>query len=200
MSDPPITPAVKPKMSPLTRTIVIIVSLAAMTGGIFQIVRGLSGGKVDPAVEQLSKESDEAFAAANKQLEEAGPLLQSVLVSVDKDGLAPVRAQKKEAVERAAALYDQAAQKLRLAAQKANEAAAKKPGVKVEDFLKTKAVAYSNFATGRELNRDVARMILDEKVKSSEELLPKLGAAAKLETAGNEASARADKLVKDSKK
>lgn len=203
MSDIP-QPAARHKMSPTARIIIIIVGIAAMAGGILQIKKGLGGTKMDPGVERLSKESDTAFAEANKDLATAAPLFQSVLEAVDKEGLASVREQKKAEVERVIALYDQASQKLRLAAQKTTDAAALKPGEKLQSFLETKAEAYRGFASARDVSRDIARMVLDDSIKTSEELVPKISEAVtrcqKLEASANEVNARADKIVADSKK
>ncbi len=203
MSDTPL-PAYRPKMNPLVRIIVVVCGIAAITVGIFQMTRGFREMKMDPEVERLSKESDSAFSQANKFLEEAAPVFQAVLDGVDKDGLAAVRTQKEDEATRAAGLYEQAAQQLRLAAQKATDAAALKPGGNAPAFLETKAEAYRNFAAARDINRDIARMVLDESIKTSEELVPKVLEAAgrrdKLEASANEAVVRADKLVVDSKK
>jgi len=202
MSDIP-APAARPKFSPTTRIIIIIVSIAVMAGGILQMVRGLRGTKMDPEVERLSKESDSAFADANTDLAAAAPLFQSVLEAVDKEGLGTVRAQKKAEVEKVAGLFERASQKLRLAAQKGSDAAALKPGEKLQAFLETKAEAYRGFASARDVSRDIARMILDDSIKTSEELIPKMTEAAtrcqKLEASANEVNARADKVVADSK-
>ena len=191
-------------MNPVLRIVVVVCGLIAIVGGIMQMKKGFGEMKMDPEVERLSKESDESFTAANKQLAEAGTLFQSVLDAVDKDGLPAVRTQKRESVEKAATLYEEASQKLRQAAQKADDAAAKKPGEKLEEFLKTKAGAYREFAAAREINRDIARMILDETIKTGEELVAKVTDPAarrdKLEASATEAAARADKLVQDSKK
>ena len=59
MSDSPLPPAARPKMSPVLRIVVIVCGLIAIVGGIMQMNKGLAGTKMDPEVERLSKESDE---------------------------------------------------------------------------------------------------------------------------------------------
>ena len=198
------TPVPKPKKKPIMRVIAAVLGLAGLVGGISQMKSGFRQLKVDPEVGRLSQESDSAFSQANKFLEEAAPAFQAVLDSVDKDGLASVRAGKKAEAANAAMLYEQAAEQFRKAAQKAMDAAALKPPGNTVAFLETKAEAYRNFSAARDINRDIARMVLDETIRNDEELVPKVLEAAgrrdKLEEAAKEAVLRADKLVADSKK
>ena len=191
-------------MKPWVRILVMICGLVVMAGGIAKIGRAFQGTKVDPEVTRLSQESDRAFTKANQLLEEAGPIFKRVLDSVDEDGLAAVRTGKKDEAAKAAALYQQAAEQLRQAGLKALDAAALKPAGYAVAFLETKAEAYRTFAAARDLNRDIALMVLDESIKTGEELVPKVLEAAnrrdQLEASANEAVLRADKVVSDAKK
>lgn len=203
MADPSSSVA-RPKMNPLVRVVVMICAFVAIVGGIMQMTRGFRDMKGDPEVGRLSQESDTAFNQANQFLGEAAPLFQAMLNAVDQDGLAAVRTGKKDEAAKAATLFEQAAEQLRLAAQKAMDAAARKPPGNAVAFLETKAEAYRNFAAARDLNRDIARMVLDESIKTGEELVPKILEAAgrrdKLEEAAKAAVVRADQLVAESKK
>ena len=198
-------PVTRPKKYPLLRIILIVFGIAVIVGGIAQIRKGLGELNTDPELVRLSNESDGALREANNYIAEAGPVFNAVLESVARDGLAAVRAQKKAGAMKAAALFDQASQQLRLAAQKAVEAAELKHGAnaKQRTILEIKADACRHFAVARDLNRDIARMILDETIKTSEELVPKMTEAAQLreksEALANEALARAEKLEADSK-
>ena len=186
------------------RIVAALCGLAALIGGVLQLKHGFRELKGIPEVGRLSRESDDAFDEGNQLIMEAGPLFQALLDSVDKDGVAAVRAGKKGEAEKTAALYGQAANLLRGAAQRAMDAAALKPAGNAVAFLETKAGAYRNFAAAREMNRDIALMILDDTIKTNRELVPKVLKAAerrdKLEASANEASSRADQLVMESKK
>ena len=187
-------------MNPVARLVVIIAGIAAMAGGIFQMTRGIQEIKGDPELKKLTEESNAAFRGANKDLEEAGKLLQSVLQAIDKDGLTNVRKQKKADVEKVITLYGQALDQIRSAAQKADEAAGRKPGEKWEAYLKATAEAYWGYAATREVSREVARMVLDESVKTTDDMVRKLTEAKKLEEAAEAKMAHAQTLRADAEK
>ncbi len=192
------TPPARPKMNPVARILIILAGVAAIVTGIQQMMRGVQEMKADPEVERLAKESDSAFAAANTDLAVAGPQLQSILRAVDKDGLAAVRRDRRAEVEKIIALYEKASGNLRLAAQKADEAAAKAPAGKMMEFYKTKAEACRGFAAARDISRDVGRMVLDESIKTAQELGEKFTEAMQrskqLEESANAQNSRAEGL------
>lgn len=191
-------------MNPFARIVIIIAGIVAIVTGIIQMTGGFKEMNADPEVDRLAKESDTAFAAANADLSVAASQFQSVLKAVEKDGLATVRRDRRADLENVIVLYGKATDNLRLAAQKADEATARKPGEKVEEFLKSNAEALRGFAAARDISRDIARMVLDESIKNTEEFDVKFNAATersqKLENAANEQIAHANKLRSAGKK
>lgn len=192
-------------MSPALRVFVIIAGIAAIAGGIVQMNRGvkeMSG--TDPEISRLAEESNKAVNEANKHGLEANPVFESLWVSIEKDGLAAARAQKADDAEKAAHLFGKAAEHFRLAAQRLEEAAARKPGEKMTAYFETKSRSYKAYAAAREINETIARMALDESIKSIGELEPKVQEAARerdeLEASGAEAAAAAGKIAGEMKK
>ena len=203
MSDIP-APAARPKFSPTTRIIIIIVSIAVMVGGILQMVRGLRGAKMDPEVERLLSESDAALTEGNRSTTEASPIFNAALNAVDSEGLAAVRAQKAQGLQKAGELFGKAAEQIGLAARKLDEAAAHKGAGTLKLMLETKAQSYEHYALSKTINQEICRTVLDESLKTIDEVLPKIQEAAKrrdeIEAKGNEASAEAKKIADDLRK
>ena len=207
MSDPnpnvTVTSASPPRNT-LMRYVILLAGVAAIILGVRQFRAGMDEIRMDPEVERLTKECDSAFHKANENLRDAAPLLQSVLQAVDNQGLEAVRKARRADVDKALGLYTSATSNLREAAQKAEDAAAKKPGEKMEQFLKTRAEACRGYAASRDLSADVARMVLDEKILTTAELAQKvtekMEQANKLEEAANAKVKEADNIVESFKK
>jgi len=198
-------PAPRPKMSPVLRVVIVIAGIVAIVGGIMKMKQGFGemSGK-DPEITRLSEESDKAIDEANKHGLEAAPLFQSMLDAVDKDGLDAARAGKKDAAEKARDLFARAAEQFRLAAQKLDEAAARKPNERLVAFFAAKSRGYKGYADARSINHDIARMFLDPSIKTIGELEPKVLEAAKrrkdIEEAAAAAAAEAEKIAAELKK
>ena len=206
MSNSP-APAARLKMSPLVRIIVVVCGIAAMIAGIIQIKKGvgeIAGAKLDPEVERLMEESDAALAEGNRHILAAAPLLQSALDAVDKDGLAAVRAQQAADLQKAGQLFGNAAEQLHLAARKLNDAAAHKEAGAWKPMFDAKARSYQHYAASKTINQEICRMLLDESLKTIDEVTPKILEAAKrrdeIEAKGNEATAQAKQIADEMKK
>ena len=188
----------------MMRFLILIAGMVAVVLGVRQFRSGVDGIRMDADVERLTKECDAAFHEANDDLKKAAPMLEAVLNAVDSNGLEVTRREKRADVEQALKLYTSATANLRLAGEKAEEAAAKKPGEKMEQFLKVRAEACRGYAQSRELSMEVARMVLDEKILTTEELAKRVTdnmvQAGKLEEAANAKVLEADRIVEQFKK
>ena len=176
-----------------------------MVGGILQIKKGMGEmAGMDPAVESLTKESDAALADGNRATLEGAPLFQAALEAIDKDGLDAVRANRKADVQKAGTLFGKAAENFRLAAKKLDEAGALEAAGKLKAVFAAKSRSYLRYAEVKAINQEICASVLDESLKTMNEVQPKILADAKrrddLQKVGDAATAEAQKLADEMKK
>jgi hypothetical protein len=185
---------------------VIIVGVIGMITGASQMYRGvkeMTGSGIDPEVTRLLVESDKTVEDANKLLQEAAPLFQKLMESVDSSGLDTVRKEKQDLASRVSDHFGKAATMLQAAAKEVDDAIQHNAGEKVKPFLTAKATSYRLTADACQRNQEIVALVLDKKVATVADLMPKIEAVAAqrdaLEKQAAEASAQADEAAKKAK-
>ena len=152
---------------------------------------------------RLLVESDKTVDDANKVLQEATPLFQQLMESVDGSGLDVVRKEKQELARQVSDHFGKAATMLQAAAKEVDDALQHKMGDKINPFLAAKATSYRLTADACQRNQEIVALVLDKKVATIADLLPKIDALAAqreaLEKQAAEASAQADEAAKQAK-
>jgi len=164
-----------------------------MIGGIVKTVSGireLMGNGEDKQATQLYADSDKAIDEANKDGREAQPLYQGFLDDVDKLGLTAVRSKEKETAQKLGDFFAKSSEAFHLAGKKLVEAKQHKHEEKLIPFLDAKIKSYDFYAGSADSNREIVRLVMDEKIPDITALLPKFNAEV----------ARRDEALKNAEK
>jgi TIR domain len=153
---------------------------------------------------RLTKEGDEAVAAATKASLDAQQRFQKLLDEVQKSGLIRVRAQRKDSGKAISLTFAKSAMQFRLAASKSTEAAQHHSDARVKKFLKIKAEGYRLGADAREMTQQMVTILMNEPGSTILEILPKLQELAtrrdKVDKAAVEKDREADAMAKAASK
>ena len=190
-------------MKLVARLVVVLIGLAAIVIGIAQFRRGvkeLRGPDSDPRIKQIRADVDTAVGEANRNSANAQPLFQQLLGDVDTLGLAKVREQQRDAARKISDTFGRAAEQFRLAATHLDDWAALNPDEKTMAYLTTKKRGYTLAAQAHDVNQEILRLVLDDSIRTLDELLPKLQEAAArrdaLQKSSTEAEAQANDMAK----
>jgi hypothetical protein len=174
----------------------IVMGISQMRGGL----RDLFGSGLDPQVEKLIADSDAALAHANEHITSVGSSFQALLNDVGALGLDAFRRDKTTEAERIKSSFAEAADLLREAKTKLDDAAGQETDDKLKSFVVAKAKSYGLLADVCDQNRKIVNLLLDKSIATSDELVPQvLELAAKrdeTQKAADDATAEADAIVK----
>ena len=149
--------------------------LIAIAGGIASINSGIDeifgdGGKV----KAISTECDKSIDQANEFNAAATKHLNALLKNVDDQGLEVVRKDQAVDVKKAIEEYASSAAAFRQAADKLDEAKPLKIKDKLRKFIELKSNAYRLNAESCDRNQDLLRLLIDDSVKTIDDLLAKM--------------------------
>jgi hypothetical protein len=191
------------KRNPLITLVLLACGVIGIVAGIAQMQGGLRdmfGSGLDPAVEKLIADSDAALAHANEHITAVGTSFQALLNDVDAMGLEAFRRDKTAEAERIKSNFVEAADMLRQAQAKLEEAGRHKIDDKLKTFVIAKAKSYGLLADVCDQNTKIIDLVLDESIATSDQLVPQvLELAAKrdeTQKAADAATAEADAIVK----
>jgi hypothetical protein len=191
------------KRNPLITLVLLACGVIGIVAGIAQMrggLRDIFGSGLNPEAEKLITDSDAALAHANEHITAVGTAFQALLNDVDALGLEAFRRDKTAEAERIKSNFVEAADLLREAKTKLDEASGHEIDEKLKSFVAAKAKSYGLLADVCDQNTKIVDLVLDKSIATSEELVPKvLELAAKRDEsqkAADAATAEADAIVK----